>query len=320
MTNVRSLTVDSEVTKLIQVAKLYYEEDMNQSQIAKKLGVSRPLVSNMLAKARSMGIVEIKIKEPFSNNTLLLNQLKNVFNIQGGFVIPSANSPYLTEKAIINQSVVFLKEILPNVNCLGLGWGYAIGELIDAFGETDLGMTFEGRVGPLIGTATIPNKGYHPSELVREFGTKSGFDASFVFAPAFPTSEQEKELYINTDNYRALNDLWNELDTAILGVGAYPSVPDHATALRFGDLLGKNGAVGKILSYFYDKEGQIIKSDNDFALQIPLPLLGKVKRVIAICPPEINAKAVLGALKTGFITHVILTEEKAKEVINLRAL
>jgi len=267
-----------------------------------------------------MGIVEIKIKEPFSNNTLLLNQLKNVFNIQGGFVIPSANSPYLTEKAIINQSVVFIKESLPNMKCVGLGWGYTIGELMDAFSAADLTMTFEGRVGPLIGTATIPNKGYHPSELVREFGMKSGFNANFVFAPAFPTSEQERDLYINTDNYRELHNLWTEMDTVIVGVGAYPSVPDHATALRFGDKLNKDGAVGKILSYFYDKDGQIIKSDNDFALQIPLPLLGQIKKVVAICPAEINAKAVLGALKTGFVTHVILTEEKAKEVINLRAL
>jgi len=311
--------VDSEITKLIQVAKLYYEENLNQSQIATKLGVSRPLVSNMLTKARSMGIVEIKIKEPFANNTLLLNQMRNVFNIQGGFVIPSANSQYLTEKAIINQSMVYLKETLQDVNHIGLGWGYTIGELIDTITDSDLGQTYDGEVCPLIGTASIPNKGYHPSELVREFAAKTGFNPNFVFAPAFPTTEQERELYINTDHYQELQKLWEQLDTVVLGVGAYPSVPDHATALRFGKTLQNEGAVGKILSYFYDKEGQIIKSDNDFALQIPLQLLGQVKRVIAVCPAEINAKAILGALKTGFITHVILTEEKAKEVISLRS-
>ncbi len=312
--------MDSEITKLIQVAKLYYEENLNQSEIAKRLGVSRPLISNMLAKARNMGIVEIKIKEPFSNNTLLLNQLKNVFNIQGGFVIPSSNSSYLTEKTIINQSVVFLKDLLPEVSNLGIGWGYTIGEVIDAFTETDLNSTFEGCVGPLIGTATIPNKGYHPSELVRQLSMKTGLDAKFIFAPAFPTSDQELELYTNTDNYSELHSFWETLDCALLGVGAYPSVPDHATAVRFGDILNKEGAVGKILSYFYDKDGQIIRSENDYALQIPLSLLGQVKRVVAVCPSEINAKAVLGALKTGFVTHIILTEEKAKEVIQMRAL
>jgi len=315
----KEINVDSEINKLIQVAKLYYEENLNQSQIAKKIGVSRPLISNMLTKARNMGIVEIKIKEPFANNTLLLNQLRNVFNVQGGFVIPSANSPYLTEKAIINQSLVYLKDTLQEVKCLGIGWGYTMGELIDAVTESDLNQTFEGQVGPLIGTASIPNKGYHPSELVREFSSKTGLNPKFIFAPAFPPSEQEHDLYVNTDNYQALQSFWDSLDTVVVGVGAHPSVPDHATALRFGDQLQKEGAVGKILSYFYDKDGRIIKGENDFALQIPLQTLSQVKRVVAICPAEINAKAILGALKTGFITHVIMTEEKAKEVIGLRA-
>lgn len=312
--------MDSEILKLVQVAKLYYEENLNQSEIAKRLGVSRPLVSNMLTKARAMGIVEIKIKEPHANNALLLNQLKNVFNIQGGYVIPSSNSPYLTEKSIIDQSVLFVKETLHEMNTVGLGWGYTIGEFVDALTETDLHQSYEGLVCPLIGTASIPNKGYHPSELVREFGMKVGFEPNFIFAPSFPTTLQEKELYTNTDNYREIENQWQTLDTVILGVGAYPSVPDHATALRFGDTLQKEGAVGKILSYFYDKDGQVISGENDFALQMPLNLLGKVKRVIAICPVEINAKAILGALKTGFITHIIMTEEKAKEVIALRSL
>jgi len=312
--------VDSEIMKLVQVAKLYYEENLNQSEIAKKLGVSRPLVSNMLTKARAMGIVEIKIKEPHANNALLLNQLKNIFNIQGGYVIPSSNSPYLTEKSIIDQSVGFIRESLQDMETVGLGWGYTIGEFVEALSDADFNQGYEGRVCPLIGTASIPNKGYHPSELVREFGTKLGLEANYLFAPSFPTSAQEKELYTNTDNYREIEALWATLDTAILGVGAYPSVPDHATALRFGDELNKKGAVGKILSYFYDKDGQIILGENDFALQMPHHMLGKVKRVVAICPVEINAKAILGALKTGFITHIILTEEKAKEVIALRSL
>lgn len=312
--------MDSEILKLVQVAKLYYEENLNQSEIAKKIGVSRPLISNMLTKARAMGIVEIRIKEPHANNALLLNQLKNVFNIQGGYVIPSSNSPYLTQKSIIDQSVLFVKETLHEMKTIGLGWGYTLGEFVDALTETELNQSYEGLVCPLIGTASIPNKGYHPSELVREFGTKVGFAPNFMFAPSFPTSSHEKELYTNTDNYREIETLWKSLDTIIVGIGGYPSVPDHATALRFGDSLNKKGAVGKILSYFYDKDGQVIIGENDFALQMPLNLLGKVKRVIAICPAEINAKAILGALKTGFITHIILTEEKAKEVIALRSL
>jgi len=312
--------MDSEVLKLIQVAKLYYEENLNQSEIAKRLGVSRPLISTMLTKAKNMGIVEIKIKEPFANNSILLNQIQNVFNISGGFVIPSASSAYLTEKAIVNQCVQYLHDIMKDTKNLGLGWGYFMSKLVQAVVESEFPSTFEGSVSPLIGSATFPNKAYHPSELVREFGEKTGLTPKFLFAPAFPMTEPERDLYVNTDNFRDVLDSWSELDTVILSIGTFPSVPDHATALRFSDKLQKEGAVGKILSYFYDKEGRIIHGDDDFALQVPLEKLSRIKRVIAICPPEINAKAILGALKTGFITHIILTEDKAKEVINIRSM
>lgn len=319
ITYVRGDYMDSEVLKLIQVAKMYYEENMTQSQIAKQLGVSRPLISNMLTKARNTGIVEIKIKEPFGNNMLLLNQLKNIFNVQGGFVLPSSSTPYLTDKAIINQSQVFIKDQIHVMNKVGLGWGYAMREVVENLKEEEISQVQEGLVCPLIGTASIPNKGYHPAELVREFAAKTGFEPHFLFAPAFPTSEQEQELYVNTDNYQEIEILWDQLDTVVFSLGAYPSVPDHATALRFGKELAKQGAVGKMLSYFFDKDGQIIQGENDFAIQIPLAKLGRVRRVIAICPAEINAKAILGALKTGFITHIIVTEERAKEVIASRA-
>lgn len=312
--------MDNEILRLIQVAKLYYEDNLNQSEIAKKIGVSRPLVSTMLSKARSMGIVEIKIKKPFGNNTLLLNQIKNIFNIQGGFVIPSSNSLYLTEKAIINQSVQYVDELVKDSEVMGLGWGYMIGKLVELLGSSEISSDHEGDVCPLIGAATFPQKAYHPSELVREFGEATGKKPHFLFAPAFPKTQQERELFINTDNYGHILSRWDSMDTVLLSIGTYPSVPDHATALRFGQRLNEEKAVGKILSYFYDKDGQIIGCDDDYAIQLPLRLLGRVRKVVAICPPEINAKAVLGALKTGFITHIMLTEEKAKEVINNKSL
>lgn len=306
--------------KLIQVAKLYYEENLNQSEIAKKLGVSRPLISTMLSKARSTGIVEIKIKKPFANNVMLVNQLKNVFNIQGGFVIPSSNSLYLTEKAIINQGVLYIEELVKDTKIMGIGWGYTMGKLVEALSDSNASKKSEGQICPLIGSATFPNKAYHPSELVREFGQRTGLEPSFLFAPAFPKTQQERELYTNTDNYGYVENQWKNMDTVLLSIGTYPSVPDHATALRFGSMLQEKKAVGKILSYFYDKDGQIIKGTDDYSLQVPLNHLGRAKRVVAICPPEINVKAVLGALRTGFITHIVLTEDKAKEVINNKSL
>ena len=44
---------EQKIERMIAVARMYYEEDMNQNQIAKKLGISRPLVSVLLKEAKA---------------------------------------------------------------------------------------------------------------------------------------------------------------------------------------------------------------------------------------------------------------------------
>ena len=46
---------------MVNVARLYYEQNMTQNEIAKELGISRPLVSILLTEARACGIVTITI-------------------------------------------------------------------------------------------------------------------------------------------------------------------------------------------------------------------------------------------------------------------
>ena len=49
--------------RLAYVARRYYLDNQKQSDIAGELGVSRPMVSRMLAEAREAGIVEIAIRK-----------------------------------------------------------------------------------------------------------------------------------------------------------------------------------------------------------------------------------------------------------------
>lgn len=48
-------------TLLHMVAKLHYQSDMSQVDIAKKLGLSTATVSRLLQKARAAGIVRIEV-------------------------------------------------------------------------------------------------------------------------------------------------------------------------------------------------------------------------------------------------------------------
>ena len=72
--------------RLVQIAKMYYEENLTQSEIAKKLDVSRALICRLLNEARNYGIVTIQIHSPEEDSSLLKNQLKNSFKIEDVFI------------------------------------------------------------------------------------------------------------------------------------------------------------------------------------------------------------------------------------------
>ena len=113
-----------DILKLVEISKLYYEKNLTQLEIAKKMKISRPVVSKLLAEARTLGIVNIEIKSPLETNTLLLDQLSMRFNLQGGVIIPSGfTGKKFKQRVLISQAALYIERILPSLPRIGLGWG-----------------------------------------------------------------------------------------------------------------------------------------------------------------------------------------------------
>lgn len=304
------------IQRITEVSKMYYLDNMTQNEIAKKFNISRPLVSKILSDAKELGIVTIKIKSPFSDTESVIEKLKNKYNLKEILVVPQLSTTALTDENILNETVNFLKENISDVKTLGLGWGNMIGPFIDKIEHEKKFMELKGKVVPLIGNTNMSTRDYHPNDLIRVFGEKTGLTPAFLFAPAFLATKQEKSLFTNIENYCDIEKLWEKLDAVFIGINSHPSVPDLATALRFGNILNEKKAVGKILSYYFDKEGNIIKGENDFSIQISWENLKKTKKIIGIASSRTNKKAIKGALKTGIFTHIILSEKLAEDVIS----
>ena len=64
MRNPASFYDPDEMEPLVTAAIMYYQAHRSQEQIARHLGVSRPTVSRLLARARQLGIVRIEILPP----------------------------------------------------------------------------------------------------------------------------------------------------------------------------------------------------------------------------------------------------------------
>ena len=86
---------------LVQVAHLYYDEDLSQRQIADRLGVSRSLIAHYLQHARRAGIVRIQVIDPEDTCTDLAASLREATGVKHVTVIPNPHgSQTLTLRAV----------------------------------------------------------------------------------------------------------------------------------------------------------------------------------------------------------------------------
>lgn len=309
---------EDKIQRLVEIARLYYEEDRTQNEIAGLYGVSRPMVSKLLKEAKEAGIVTVQIQAPDERrreHELLLDQARRAFGINGGTVAGGQLNDQATNKAVAAAGIQYLE--LLGENSLGVGWGHIIGDLVSLIERDGRRVSVGQRICPLIGNGGVGLKNYHSNELVRVIAEHSQAEPEFLYSPACVLSEQELKLTQELDNYHAVYKAWEMLDVALVNIGNFPSVPDFASEARYGDLLTRQKAVGRILNYFVDEDGRVLHSDTDYAIQIPLGLLHRVKHVVGICSANTGAKALRGALRTGYINHIVAPEQVVRAALKL---
>ncbi len=300
--------------RLAYVARRYYLEDRKQSDIAQELGVSRPLVSRMLSEARELGIVEITIHEPGARASRLLERLRLSHGIRDGVLVEDGADNDVTNRALSQGAVELLDRL--EARRLGVGWGYLIGQLVSWLEENPRPDSSVTDICPLVGNASIPARNYQSNENVQLMAQQLGAVPHFLYLPALPESLEEKKLLCSTEVYRQICRQWEGLDTALVNIGDYPSSPDFASLVRYGSLLQRQRACGRMLVYYFNEEGTVIQSDQDFAIQVPIGTLRRCPNIIGVCSANTSVKALGGALRSGFFTHIVARLDLMKGLLD----
>ncbi len=301
--------------RLAYVARRYYLEDQKQSDIARELGVSRPMVSRLLAEARALGVVEITVHDPETRTARLMERLRRMGSVQGSVLIDDGGDSDGANRLLSEGAVQLLWQL--GAQRLGVGWGYLIGQIVNWLEQnpqTDSPVT---DICPLVGNASIPARNYQSNENIRLMAQQLGAAPHFLYLPALPESLEEKEVLCSTEVYRQIYRQWETLDTALVNIGDYPSSPDFASLVRYGSLLQEQRACGRMLVYYFNEDGHVIQSEQDFAIQIPVDVLSRCQNIIGVCSANTSAKAVRGALRSGLLTHIVARSDIIEAVFEL---
>lgn len=312
------IPADKRIERLTQVARMYYEQNMNQSEIAKAIGVSRPLVSVLLAEARECGIVTITINSVESARELLARRLEARFGLRLAEVVEDAKSAEDTNNLVAARAyeLCFSGDARPG--SVGLGWGSMLGRMADyAEGLPDSPAKPAGRLFPLIGGIGASYRGYHTNELARIISGKAGYEAEYLYLPAFFDSEAELDFAARLEAYASVQADWDSMELALVNISNFPSYPDLGVEYRFGSRLTEGRAVGRVLAHYYDAQGRVLEAQVNNALQASVAQLKKAPRTVAVCSTLLRPLSVAGALALGVIDTLCLPLSLAQKVLDL---
>lgn len=300
---------------LVQVARLYYEDELSQQTIADQLGVSRSLIALYLKKAREQGIVRIEVVNPLDIHTELGLTIQNAFKLRYVQVLPSASNPDLTRRALGGAVARALDEQLNDGNVLGLGWGRTIMEVTNLLAPARLRQI---EVVPLLGESIYTGSYTQMNHIVLQAANSFGGKPFFLLAPLVVSSEEVKEALLSDSYSNEVIKRWERLDVACVGIGSLPA--SGGQVLYMGEehshYFLEHGAVGDICARYYDASGKPISSALDKRIiALPLEHLRRAASVIVAANGTEKTNAVIGALQSGLVTDLYIDSDLGQMIV-----
>jgi DNA-binding transcriptional regulator LsrR (DeoR family) len=295
---------------LHMVAKLHYQADMAQVDIARKLGVSTATVSRLLQKARAVGIVRIEVLDLASPEELTL-ELADALRLKRAAVIDAPAAGVLGALAAPLGNM--LKEDgLGEGSVLGIGWGRAVREVLMAGLPRIPGVL----VVPLNGGMQQAAAHFQINEFVRSAAEQLGGTPHFLHAP-YLSSAELREAFLGDPSVHETTAYWQQLDCAIVGIGLPHAInPPEASAATLNER--SLGTVGDVIRHYVDADGRVIAWEGEERMIAATPdQLRNARLSIGVAASVDKAAGIIGAVRSGMINALVTDTATAQAILDL---
>lgn len=302
---------------LAQIATMYYENDFTQSQIAKKLHISRQTISNMLQEAKEKGIVKIIIQHPESNRYTQQYAIAKKFDLKSVHIASTQLNDQDTKKQIGRLCSEFLENQLDNISKLGIGWGTTVFEYVQQASYLN---TNNLEIIPLIGGIGINDVQFHSNHLAFQLAEKYSANANYFYAPAIAESVDVKNLFVSTELFKQIYSKARKVDIAVVGVGNPIASSTYRNLGYISDSEMKeiqaSKASGDILGSFFDQEGiPINTSFTSRMIGLTIEDLEDIPEIVALASGKEKIKSIKALLKLRLVNHLVIDQVIADAII-----
>lgn len=303
-----------------KVSSLYYNQDYNQQEIADRLHLSRPKVSRLLKKARAQGIVQITVVTPGHNFVDLENDLEKKFGLKEAVLIeadPEMSSHFI-KRELGSAAANYLHRTVTKGDFIGVTWGTTLQAMVDAMQPKpieDLHIVQAlGGVGP-------PEAKAHAADISRRLSQLLNGRLTLLPAPGIVGSVQARKVLLGDRQVRGALDLFAQLNTLYVGIGALDTNPvletdqQEISPEHYRQIINSN-AVGDIALRFFDNRGNEVETTlKDLVIGISLDELKKIDTVVGIAGGKEKVNVIRGALNGRYIDVLITDNQTARELL-----
>lgn len=292
------------------VAKLHYEADMAQVDIARKLGVSTATVSRLLQKARAIGIVRIEVLDLVSPEDITENLIQ-ALGLKRAAVIDTPATGVLGALAA-PLGALLKEEGLGAGSVIGIGWGRAVREVLTAGLIRIPGIV----AVPMNGGMQQAAAHFQINEFTRQAAEQLGGTPHFLHAP-YLSSTTLRDAFFNDPGVQETTGLWDRLDCCIVGIGLPHAInPPEASAATNNEK--SLGAVGDVIRHYFDIEGHPLAWDGEERMIAASPdQLRNTRLSIGVLATVEKAAGVIGAVRSGMINAVVTDTATAQAILDL---
>lgn len=307
--------------KMLKIVTMYYEKGLTQAAIAKKVGVSRPVISKILQQAKEKGIVSISIKDPNAYTVELALKIEDKYQLEEVIVV--ANNNYRlsseTSKQLIGQAAaIYLKKQLKPTLRIGLSWGTTLADMIEE-------MPFQSipsiTVCPLVGGVSNEHLSFDTNHLVFRLAEKLNSNCQYFYAPALAESNELADSLKQSQLVSGAIQEASQVDFAIIGVG---NPNEQSTWERFGYMTNEEikklepiGIAGDAVASLFDKNGKTV--DNELTrrmLGIKVEDLLHIPKVMIVGSGKEKAESIKPLLIAKYCNILVIDQLLAEQLVD----
>lgn len=306
---------------LTRVAWLYYQENLTQEALAKRLGISRQKVQRLLTEARDRGIVHVRILHPSAHLLQMEHELTQRWGLREALVVPAGQG---SESGLIESlgraAAGSLERVAPQCRTLGVGLGRTLHAMSRHFAPEAAEGEGERRVVSVMGNL-LGSSATNPYSIGERLAERWGASFYNLWAPAIVRDRSAAEVFRAEPWIQQVLKIGGDADLTVSGLGTTAS--DTTTLVRMGyvepgemDRLQSKGAVGSILSQYFDEAGRLLDDEiHERVMALPLSGLRDKGGVMLVAGGEEKRPALRAALKGGYVRVLVTDEASALELM-----